>query len=351
MTICNACRYCEGICAVFPAMERRRTFSDKDLIFLSNLCHNCRGCYYACQYSPPHEFKVNVPKTLQKLRVKSYRKGVWPGFLAGMFQRNGLRVSLISLFLVVVVGISIFPKGAAVVFSAHHGEGAFYRIMSYSGIILSTALISLWAMTALLIGVLRYLDRTGQSVSGMLKGFALWRAIGDVLRLRYLGGGGHGCNYPGEGFSYVRRWFHHLVFYGFILSLVATAIAAYFENIMSRVAPYPLLSPPVLTGTIGGLMLMVGSGGLFFLKLKSDRDPANPELLGMDLTFSMLVFFISLTGLLLLILRETPAMGVVFIIHFGLVLGFFLTLPYGKFLHALYRYAALVQNAIEASNE
>ena len=23
MTICNACRYCEGFCAVFPAMTRR----------------------------------------------------------------------------------------------------------------------------------------------------------------------------------------------------------------------------------------------------------------------------------------------------------------------------------------
>ena len=27
MSICNACRYCEGYCAVFPAMELRRTFA------------------------------------------------------------------------------------------------------------------------------------------------------------------------------------------------------------------------------------------------------------------------------------------------------------------------------------
>ena len=26
MTICNACRYCEGFCDVFPAMERRLEF-------------------------------------------------------------------------------------------------------------------------------------------------------------------------------------------------------------------------------------------------------------------------------------------------------------------------------------
>ena len=30
------------------------------------------------------------------------------------------------------------------------------------------------------------------------------------------------------------------------------------------------------------------------------------------------------------------------------VLGLFLTMPYGKFIHAVYRYAALVRNALEA---
>ena len=61
MTICNACRYCEGYCAVFPAMELRRTFTKADILYLANLCFDCRACYYACQYAPPHEFAVNVP--------------------------------------------------------------------------------------------------------------------------------------------------------------------------------------------------------------------------------------------------------------------------------------------------
>ena len=54
MAICNACRYCEGYCAVFPAMERRLDFATGDLNYLANLCHNCGECYYACQYAPPH---------------------------------------------------------------------------------------------------------------------------------------------------------------------------------------------------------------------------------------------------------------------------------------------------------
>ena len=61
MTICNACRYCEGLCAVFPAMEMRRTFADGDLNYLANLCHQCGACYSDCQYSPPHEFMRQHP--------------------------------------------------------------------------------------------------------------------------------------------------------------------------------------------------------------------------------------------------------------------------------------------------
>ena len=72
MTICNACRYCEGLCAVFPAMEMRRTFADSDLNYLANLCHQCGACYSDCQYSPPHEFNVNVPAALATLRNDSY---------------------------------------------------------------------------------------------------------------------------------------------------------------------------------------------------------------------------------------------------------------------------------------
>src|SRR5580693_4651218 len=78
MTICNSCRYCEGYCAVFPAMEKRLTFSEADLNYLANLCHNCGECLYACQYAPPHEFAVNIPKTLVEIRARSYRQYARP---------------------------------------------------------------------------------------------------------------------------------------------------------------------------------------------------------------------------------------------------------------------------------
>jgi citrate/tricarballylate utilization protein len=72
LQICNACRYCEGFCAVFPAMTRRLEFAKADVNYLANLCHNCGACYHACQYAPPHEFAVNVPQAMAKVRVQTY---------------------------------------------------------------------------------------------------------------------------------------------------------------------------------------------------------------------------------------------------------------------------------------
>ena len=83
MTVCNSCRYCEGLCAVFPAMEMRRSFSDGDLNYLANLCHGCGACYTDCQFSPPHEFNVNVPQTLAIARNESYAAYAWPRAFSG----------------------------------------------------------------------------------------------------------------------------------------------------------------------------------------------------------------------------------------------------------------------------
>src|SRR5437868_11763989 len=109
MVVCNSCRYCEGLCAVFPAMEMRRAFPDGDLNYLANLCHGCGACYYDCQFSPPHEFNVNVPRVFAKLRVQSYQHHAWPGMMSGLFERNGLAISIIAAFSVarLLVGFAV----------------------------------------------------------------------------------------------------------------------------------------------------------------------------------------------------------------------------------------------------
>ena len=49
----------------------------------------------------------------------------------------------------------------------------------------------------------------------------------------------------------------------------------------------------------------------------------------------------------LLIWRDTAAMTALLAIHLGVVMALFLTMPYGKFAHGVYRCAALLKYAIE----
>ena len=88
LTICNACRYCEEYCAVFPAIELRQTFDGDDVIYLANLCHDCREGFYACQYAPPHEFAINLPQLLTEARRETYQAYSWPAMFRRMYSSS-----------------------------------------------------------------------------------------------------------------------------------------------------------------------------------------------------------------------------------------------------------------------
>lgn len=347
MTICNSCRYCEGYCAVFPAMEIRRDFEEGDMIYLANLCFECRDCFYACQFAPPHEFGVNVPQIFAEIRAETYQEYSSPGILGKLYRRNGLAAGLITVASTALILLLVIALRRDALFSTQSGEGAFYRVIPYAAMVIPALLIALYCLAVFARGAYRFWRDTDTDLTGVIDFRAFAVATRDAFGLRYLKGGGVGCNYPDERFSQVRRWFHHLVFYGFLFDLASTTVAAIYDHFLGRRAPYPPLSLPVALGTIGGVALVIGTVGLLSLKWRSDRQPAAPRMLKMDVAFLLLLGLTSLTGLLLLVLRESPAMGTLLAVHLGFVAGLFLTMPYGKFAHIVYRYAALIRNALE----
>ena len=264
-------------------------------------------------------------------------------------------VNLLSLNLsysnFLVLLLTFFLQGSSTLFSTHRGAGAFYEVIPYKLMVLPAVVIGLLSLLALLVGGARFWHDTDGRLSQLVNPRVHLSAMWDTLRLRYLQGDGHGCTYPDEQFSHARRWFHHLVFYGFMLNLASTTVAAIYNHFLHRVAPYPFWSWPVVLGTVGGVGLLLGAAGLFWFKWQSDPEPANSNFRGMDLMFSLLLFLTSLTGLLLLALRETPAMGTLLAVRLAVVAGLFLTMPYGKFVHAVYRYAALLRNSIEQTHD
>jgi citrate/tricarballylate utilization protein len=229
---------------------------------------------------------------------------------------------------------------------ARVGPGAFYRVVPYLAMVIPALLLGGYALVVLAGGTVRFWRETRDPAAPLGAG-AVLRAAADAFALRHLGGGGAGCNYPDARFSETRRWLHHAVFYGFLLCLASTTVAAGYDHLLGWPAPYPLLSWPVALGTAGGVMLVAGTAGLLVLKWRSDRAPAERRMVGLDISFLLVLLFASLTGLALLALRESPAMGILLALHLGMVAALFLTLPYGKFVHLFYRSAALLRNAAE----
>ena len=345
--VCNACRYCEGFCAVFPAVELKREFSAGDLSYLANICHGCRGCYYACQYAPPHEWGINVPRSLALVRDQSYAEYAWPPRLARAFERNGVTVAAaiaagIALMLLLTTG---FVSDAAL-YGAHKVvPGSFYQVIPLWMMQLVGVATFGFSLVALGMGAARFWRDAGTPAP--IGPRAVLTAVHDALSLKNLGGGGGGCNDNSERFSMRRRYLHHAMMYGFLLCFAATCTGFYDHAILGLAAPYPFLSAPVLLGTLGGIGLLVGTGGLFAMKLVADPGPTARELLGADVALLALLFFAALTGIALLALRGTGGMGIALAVHLGVILALFVTLPYSKMVHGVYRAEALLRAAAE----
>lgn len=343
MQICNACRYCEGFCAVFPAMTRRLDFLKADAHYLANLCHNCGACLHSCQYAPPHEFAVNVPQAMAQVRGQTYSDYAWPPALGALYRRNGLTVSV-----ALAAALALFMALAFALQTGWAGQrlaGNFYAVFPHKLMVALFGAAFAWVVLSISMGVSRFW-RDVQP--GEATGPAVAEATRDVLSLKYLDGGhGDGCNEASDRFTLWRRRFHHFTFYGFMLCFASTSVATVQHYLLGLSAPYPLVSLPVVLGTLGGIGLLVGPAGLGWLNLRRDPAHGDAQERPMDLGLISLLLLTSVTGLALLAGRETTAMGWLLIVHLAMVMALFLTMPYGKFVHGAYRCAALLKWTIE----
>ena len=224
-------------------------------------------------------------------------------------------------------------------------QGDFYAIFPHNLLVAMFGTVFMLAVLALGVSVVRFWR---QSVPGPHQGEAIVEAAANVLTLKYMDGGhGKGCNNEDDAYTLWRRRFHHFTFYGFLLCFAATSVATIYHYVFGWAAPYAYTSLPVVLGTVGGIGLLIGPAGLFWMNLR--RHPLHGDMAQrpVDLGFIALLFFISLTGLVLLAFRDTAWMGVLLAIHLGTVMALFLTMPYGKFAHGIYRTAALLKWNIE----
>lgn len=339
LQICNACRYCEGYCAVFPAMTRRREFSDGGLVHLANLCHGCRDCFYACQYAPPHDFGINIPKALSDVRLSSYAAAS-PG-PRWLFEKP------IRAVVVLIAAMLVLTEFYRRWLGSDPGAKGFYGVIGRDAMIAFGLTAAALSAAGLVAGLSRYLAIVDAGLPGGVALKSWLRALRNAVTLRYLGGGGVGCNDTGETFSSKRRIFHHLMAGGFVSCFAATAIGAIYDHLFGYAAPYPLLSAPGLFGTIGGLGIVAGAGGLWWLKRVEDRSPTQPAMTALDLSLLLLLLGVAASGLAVRAANGTAFLAPLVVVHLATVAALFIAMPLGKFIHAGFRFLALARNAEE----
>ena len=186
-----------------------------------------------------------MPRVLAQVRAESYAAYAWPRFLAPMFARNGLAISLVAALSVAafILGFAAWHD-AAVLFGTHTGPGAFYRLMPHNAMAATVRRASSsmrssrspWACARSgAISATRAARRSSRARCG--------RRSATPAQLRYLDGGGIGCYNDDERPNDRRRFYHHQTFYGFMLCFASTCVATLYHYALGRVAPYPLVGP------------------------------------------------------------------------------------------------------------
>jgi citrate/tricarballylate utilization protein len=348
LSVCNACRYCEGLCPVFPALERRNLLALEDMSQLANLCHDCRACFDACMYTAPHEFAINVPEALSQVRLADYGRHVWPQHMPRLLSGWSGLFSGSLLSSAVMLAIALGWAGPAQLVSGQAEPFSPYRLIPYPAMLALFLAPAAFSVAMMVAAGRSYWVTVNSGRPIPLTAVAVLRALASAATLRYMRGGGGECYYPEDDRpSRIRRWLHYLVVSGFGLCVLSTLAASVLQDVLGDDPPYPVPSVPVMSGLAGGVLLVAGSLGLLVLKARSSPVTGVRQMTIKDYGLITALVFLGASGLATLFTRDTPAYGIVLLVHLASVLLAFWIVPYTKFMHVVFRFLALARDDLE----
>jgi quinone-modifying oxidoreductase subunit QmoC len=338
-TRCYQCATCSAVCELAPVEapfpRRQMLWTQWGLVDrLATdpavwLCHQCNDCTTHC---PRDARPGDVLQVVRGLVVESLAFPRAFGRLVAKARRTWpLLFGVPILFWMALLGATGRLQPPA---DFHAYEQIVPHALLYAVFFPMTGLVVLAAF----VSGRRYWRAMGAAAprsKSFLSG--LWATVVDIVTHERFGS----CST-----ARFRRLGHLLLFWGFVGAAVTSALLIVAIYIQGYEMPLPLLHPYKLLGNLSAVALVVGAGILVAARL-SDGKQAGAST-AFDSFFTTVVALVIVTGVLvelarLLVPGVPPAACVsLYVLHLGVVTTLFLTFPYSKFAHMLYRTLAMV---------
>jgi quinone-modifying oxidoreductase subunit QmoC len=360
---CYQCATCSAVCELAPAespFPRRQMLWAQWGLFdrLAAdpsvwLCHQCNDCNVRC---PRDAQPGDVLQVLRGLVVERLAFPTFLGKLVGNASKTwplliGLPILFWVLLLLAYPGSHIpTPTHAFAV------EGQFHwaELVPYPLIYTVYTLAALFAVVTAAIGGLRFwsLLGTGAQRSGSFLA-QLLPVLGEIAAHKRFAK----CSGSSQ-----RRLGHIFLFWGFVGAAVTSGFAVmylYKEHVPFSWLPLGAATYPVpithwvkWIGNLSALALVIGGAVLYAYRLPSgDRQVGDTH--AFDRFFLWTVLGVIVTGVVTETLRFVALSqwavylgSAVYVAHLGLVFTLFVTFPYSKFAHLLYRTLAMVHERL-----
>jgi quinone-modifying oxidoreductase subunit QmoC len=353
---CYQCATCSSVCELAPSgapfPRRQVLWAQWGLVERLAadpgpwLCHQCNDCSLRC---PRDVAPGDLMAAVRAAVVERLAAPALLGSLVGNARRTWpLLVLLPLVFWLVLLAAT---TGLAVP-QVHAGmaalEGRFYyqEVVPHLLIYIVYTAAALWSVAAIWTSGRRFWRLLGAGTAR--RGSFLANLVPVLLEIA-----SHRRFARCSRGAPKRRWGHLLVMWGFIGAALTSAILVVYLYGFGRY-PLPLDHWVKWLGNLSAVALVVGGTLLYANRLIPGDRLAGATSAG-DRFFLFTVLGVIATGVVTELLRfiaVPPAAAVLaYLLHLALVLTLFLTFPYSKFAHLVYRTLAMVHERMAALAE
>lgn len=360
---CYQCATCSSVCLLAPAnapFPRRQIlwaqWGMEDRLMGDAgpwLCHQCNDCSVRC----PRE--VNPGDVMASIRAMVVEKLATPRFLGSLVGNVKKTWPLLVLaplvyWLVLLGATGVHIPNIDPALSGVDGRFHYEHFVPHSLIYITYFAATFFILATMWSSGRRFWTRLGaaQPRQGSFFG-ALIPALVDIATHKKFATCDRGVP--------KRRWGHFLLMWGFVGAAITSGFAVvylYRETVffswlsLDYSYPVPITHWVKWLGNISAAALVLG-GFLLWL----NRRAVGEKLVGVTTAFDRFFLWVVLTVIATGVLTEVfrfiavpPILAcAIYVIHLGIVLTLFLTLPYSKFAHIVYRTLAMTHERMTAT--